>query len=591
MAVWIIMCMKRIYLYITFAVLFLPIYHTKAQVVQQNLVTPVLSITKAEAFWYDNSLVEQDAKIRQERAKHPDSGDGHGGYYLTVSFPRHPTTPMEFDVRISFMIEMDPFHPKYPTDRNPSKVNWNDLKPLTFKVTRNGRIFYGVNEDESDIETTTQLIRRCYSWKSFEVFLPWELFHLWQLFDTPEKRALDGFRVGIYIKADVYHNARLIGRNTDIPIGYHINEVEKYETVKTTTLNTDDLSNLLEDVEEEVECYHIAQIAQNLLWSNYAKDGHHSYEGDLCKYGIGEMGMGQVGIYASGGYKYFKDGCNLWTSVHRGRNDMVTKVTFSHMDKRDQHHLCNLQNDLARLKYRKVKTAGRTVYYETPTVKNLYQSAILEYDQNSCLTRAMFEIMEKLPKKEMTIPIPPHKHHYLRKIEFDDPKSVYVEVPAEYPDSVEITYNDTLFVFKKADSDVSDNLYICQDMQKKFNSQEELRKYLDEIQDTLDMEGRNLSFRLPMKKEVYRNAKGQVAEKDAKSEDIYFSPKYPIIAMDYYEPSEGPTLVRACYTMDSKRVSHCKECGDTITIKRQYRFSTMKSCYWFKNMCERYNVF
>lgn len=571
----------------------------RAQKLTTNLATPVLSITEADDYWYDNPAVGQDAKNRQERAKHPDSGDGHGGNYLTVSFPQHPAKPIEFEVRISFMIEKDPFHPKYPTDKKPTNINWNDLKPLSFRVTRDGRIFYGFKEDESDIETTTQLIRRCYSWRSFEMFLPWELFHLYQLFDTPEKKAMDGFRVAIYIKADVYHHARLIGRNTKVPIGYYVNEVEEqggYER-KYEDLGTDDLSSFFDEEpstptkEEEVECYPIAQIAQSLLWSNYAKDGHHSYEGDLGKYGIGEMGMGQVGIYTSGGYKYFKDGCYLWTSVHRGRNDMVSKVTFSHMDERDQHHLCNLQNDLARLKYRKVRTEGRTVYYETPTVNNLYQIAILEYDQNSNLTRAMFEIMEKLPKKEITISIPPHKHHYLRKIEFEEPKPVDVEVPAKYPETVEIKYNDTLFVFKKADSNVSDNIYMCQDMQKQFKSEEELREFFNEIQDSLDMEGRKLSFRLPMKKEVYKNTKGQVTEKDAKSEDIYFSPKYPIIAMDYYESSEGPTLVRTCYIMNSKRTSRCKECGDTITTKWRYRFSTLKQCIWFKNMWEKYNEF
>lgn len=217
------------------------------QVMAQNTnqVVAKLSLTRAESYWV--GYEDQSELIRKERAEHPESGDGHGGWYIKVEFPWHPSPPQEFIVEFSFYIEKDPFHPKHPTDGNQSiVVNWNYLKPLSFQVTKNGSVNYAVGPEADKLEKTTRLIRRRMNWKPFEIFLPWELFHLYQLFDTPEKQAMDGFRVGVYVKADVFYNGRRIGGAQNVPIIYHVNEVES-SNMKIEDLGTDDITSLFDE--------------------------------------------------------------------------------------------------------------------------------------------------------------------------------------------------------------------------------------------------------------------------------------------------------------------------------------------------------
>lgn len=216
------------------------------RVVAQNtdLVVAQLNLSKAENFW--NPTVDQSDLIRKERAEHPESGDGHGGWYLKVSFPQHPSPPQEFLVQFSFYIEKDPFHPMYSTSRDDEVINFKYLKPLSFKVTQNGSINYAIGEGTENLKTTTRLDRYRMNWKPFEIYAPWELFHLYELFDTPEKQALDGFRIAIYIKAEIFINGRLVGYSHNVPRVYHIHEIPT-SGVKSEYLGTDDITRLFDE--------------------------------------------------------------------------------------------------------------------------------------------------------------------------------------------------------------------------------------------------------------------------------------------------------------------------------------------------------
>ena len=166
-------------------------------------------------------------------------------------------------------------------------------------------------------------------------------------------------------------------------------------------------------------------------------------------------------------------------------------------------------------------------------------------------------------------------------------------MPAKYPETIEINHNNITLEFKKALSDVSDQVYLCQEVPLNFKDQEEQRLFLEEVNDSLDMDGKQLSLRFPMKKEVYMNTKGLVTakESEAESDSIYFCTASPILALNNNEPIEGETIIHKFYKMDSQRISKCEECGDMIVTKRQYRFFTLKTCNWFKEMNERFNEF
>lgn len=178
--------------------------------------------------------------------RHSEDSYGHNGTYIRVTFPKHPSEKANLVVSFSFMIEKDPFKPKYPTQGNVKNINWGDLKPLSFQVTEDGRVFYGFKENARDLKTTTHLDRKRTNWDSFDVYVPWELFSLGYLFDTPEKQALGCYSINIFLRADVYQNMRLIGTNKNIPITRYVYDVPS-SGMKIKDLGSEDISSLFEE--------------------------------------------------------------------------------------------------------------------------------------------------------------------------------------------------------------------------------------------------------------------------------------------------------------------------------------------------------
>ena len=511
------------------------------------------------------------------------------GRIVHVNFDKVNISP-PFIVKLSIWREKDLLNPKHG-HMNIEKIDWSALTPIELCQYKDTKELVGYDEDKTKYEERPYITYVLNNKRNFDITLPYYAFS-----DKVIEGIKDDIPVTFFIKVVICKGNEYNEVLTEGNTLYTTRSFREKIYEGPQVLDEEDFSDLLnddEDKEDKIECYPITRIAQELLWSKYSKDIHHSYEGNLLKYGIGEIGMGQVGIYTTGGFKNFKDGCYLWASVHRGLNNIVSDVTFDHMTERVQHHLCNLQGDLSLYEYRKVKTVGNTMYYKTPIINNMYQIAILEYDQYKNLIRATYGIREKQADKEIRMHGPSHRHHYIRKIIFDDPISVDIAVPAKYPETIEINHNNITLEFKKALSDVSDQVYLCQEVPLNFKDQEEQRLFLEEVNDSLDMDGKQLSLRFPKKKEVYMNTKGLVTEKESEeeSDSIYFCTASPILALNNNEPIEGETIIHKFYKMDSQRISKCEECGDMIVTKRQYRFFTLKTCNWFKEMNERFNEF
>ena len=180
------------------------------------------------------------------KVKHTEDSHGHNGTYIQLSYNVHPYEKANLMVCFSFMIEKDPFNPKYPTQGTVEYINWNDLKPLSFQVTEDGRVFYGYKEDAKSLKTTTKLIRKRTNWDSFDVYVPWELFSLGYLFDTPEKQAKGCFAINIFLRVDVYQNSKLLGTNKIVPVTRYVYDVPS-SGMEIKDLGSEDISSLFDE--------------------------------------------------------------------------------------------------------------------------------------------------------------------------------------------------------------------------------------------------------------------------------------------------------------------------------------------------------
>jgi len=189
---------------------------------------------------------EYGQKPSESVLRHSEDSHGHNGTYIRVTFPKHPSEKANLLVYFSFMIEKDPFNPKYPTQGSVKNINWEDLKPLSFQVTEDGRVFYGYKEDGRSLKTTTDLVRKRTNWDSFDVYVPWELFSLGYLFDTPEKQSKGCFPINIFLKADVYQNMKHIGTNQNIPVTRYVYDVPS-SGMEIKDLGSEDISSLFDE--------------------------------------------------------------------------------------------------------------------------------------------------------------------------------------------------------------------------------------------------------------------------------------------------------------------------------------------------------
>lgn len=206
----------------------------------QNPVDLKLTAQEVEGTWTPDG--DNDFRDRQERHIHGVSSHGHAGYFIKTSFTRtYQHARMPISVAFSFSIEKDAGNPIYPIGGGGKFIRWNDLVPLRFKVNGQNEIDYSWSENDDALPHYTQYIVKRNNWLNFEIFVPWELFHLWDI-----RQDIKDLQANVFLRAEVYDAAgRWLGDNSHIPI-YIYKRTQAY-TPDIQNLGTMDLSSLTDD--------------------------------------------------------------------------------------------------------------------------------------------------------------------------------------------------------------------------------------------------------------------------------------------------------------------------------------------------------
>lgn len=412
---------------------------------------------------------EYGQKPSESVLRHSEDSHGHNGTYIRVTFPKHPSEKANLLVYFSFMIEKDPFNPKYPTQGSVKNINWEDLKPLSFQVTEDGRVFYGYKEDGRSLKTTTDLVRKRTNWDSFDVYVPWELFSLGYLFDTPEKQSKGCFPINIFLKADVYQNMKHIGTNQNIPVTRYVYDVPS-SGMEIKDLGSEDISSLFD---EDPQKPPIPKFPPYV-----ARDS--------------------------------------------------AQFIF-------------------------VPTGGGE-----PTGE----------------------------QKNDTIPRPQtisHSHHFTSSIGFGTPIEVKSKRGVKYtfPQSVTMNIEKNSVVFKKAESDIGENIYIGQ-FSIEVRTMADVEQYIAHLNDSLKNEGEKVSLRLPTMKEVSKVTK-EVVYNGEENFEYYFNPDKTIfLALEYNKGRTGTAVVTDYVKVIETHTQKCS-CGEKRVFSYTRQFKSMLLCRLYMN--------
>lgn len=206
----------------------------------QNPVDLKLTAQEVESTWTPDG--DNEFRDRHERHIHGVSSHGHAGYFIKTSFTRtYRQAIMPISVAFSFSIEKDAGNPIYPIGGGGKVIRWGDLVPLQFKVNGQNEIDYSWSENDDALPHYTQYIVKRNNWLNFEIFVPWELFHLWDI-----RQDIKDLQANVFLRAEVYDAAgRWLGENSNIPI-YVYKRTQGY-TPDIQNLGTMDLSSLTDD--------------------------------------------------------------------------------------------------------------------------------------------------------------------------------------------------------------------------------------------------------------------------------------------------------------------------------------------------------
>lgn len=206
----------------------------------QNPVDLKLTAQEVESTWTPDG--DNEFRDRHERHIHGVSSHGHAGYFIKTSFTRtYRQAIMPISVAFSFSIEKDAGNPIYPIGGGGKVIRWDDLVPLKFKVNGQNEIDYSWSENDDALPHYTQYIVKRNNWLNFEIFVPWELFHLWDI-----RQDIKDLQANVFLRAEVYDAAgRWLGDNSHIPI-YIYKRTQAY-TPDIQNLGTMDLSSLTDD--------------------------------------------------------------------------------------------------------------------------------------------------------------------------------------------------------------------------------------------------------------------------------------------------------------------------------------------------------
>ena len=206
----------------------------------QNPVDLKLTAQEVESTWTPDG--DNEFRDRHERHIHGVSSHGHAGYFIKTSFTRtYRQAKMPISVAFSFSIEKDAGNPIYPIGGGGKVIRWDDLVPLKFKVNGQNEIDYSWSENDDALPHYTQYIVKRNNWLNFEIFVPWELFHLWDI-----RQDIKDLQANVFLRAEVYDAAgRWLGDNSHIPI-YIYKRTQAY-TPDIQNLGTMDLSSLTDD--------------------------------------------------------------------------------------------------------------------------------------------------------------------------------------------------------------------------------------------------------------------------------------------------------------------------------------------------------
>lgn len=403
------------------------------------------------------------------KAGHSEDSYGHNGTYIRVSYLVHPYEKANLMVNFSFLIEKDPFHPKYPTQGTVENINWNDLKPLSFQVTEDGRVFYGYKEDARSLKTTTHLVRKRTNWDSFDVYVPWELFSLGYLFDTSEKQAKGCFAINIFLRVDVYQNSKLLGTNKIVPVTRYVYDVPS-SGMDIKDLGSEDISSLFdEDPQKPPIPKFPPYVARDSAQFIFVPTGGGEPPGEQ-------------------------------------KNDTIPRPqTIS------------------------------------------------------------------------------HSHHFTSSIGFGTPIEVKSKRGVKYtfPQSVTMNIEKNSVVFKKAESDIGENIYIGQ-FSIEVRTMADVEQYIAHLNDSLKNEGEKVSLRLPTMKEVSKVTK-EVVYNGEENFEYYFNPDKTIfLALEYNKGRTGTAVVTDYVKVIETHTQKCS-CGEKRVFSYTRQFKSMLLCRLYMN--------
>ena len=314
-----------------------------------------MTLEKVEAYW--DPIGDTRAIEQKELREHGVSSHGGGGFFLKTFFDRHPLKASgPISVKFSFYIERDAAHPIYPVDgKNTKPIDWKYLIPLTFKVNAQNEIDISFGEEHDRLPDVTAYTVKRRNWNPFEIFIPWELFHLWNLHTE-----IKDLRANIFIRAEVFDsNGFKLGDNNKIPIWTY--EREQGYQPDVQDLGTIDLS--------EDDCVDLVDMGVKLMGvpcNDCLNEMAKQYDFTLCQHkpavrplNIHEgISMEMDRVYSDGGCIH----ANVVGEFDLGTTQPLKKtpnaIEFRAFADKGFEHVCDLEQSLKNHGFRRLKGEG-----------------------------------------------------------------------------------------------------------------------------------------------------------------------------------------------------------------------------------------
>lgn len=244
---------------------------------------------------------------------------------------------------------------------------------------------------------------------------------------------------------------------------------------------------------------------------------------------------------------------------------------------------CNWTKRYSKIGSEKSIETRTITYYEGPKPKPETKEGV-----EPSKPRPTNDSIPRHEDKTKVVPPPapkPHIHSYMTSISFGTPQEMKVKktVQFAFPKEVKVSCDDNEMIFTRLQSDLGNNVYICNDGLGGFKTIEDAEQYVAELNDSLQKADVGYVLRLATKKEVSRKVPTfkYEGEEDFK---YYFDEQscFTILALEYNKDRNG-TIVAPDHVNVVETITRRCSCGDTQCITYQRQFKNMSQCQVYIN--------